>query len=289
MTATARQPSFRTILVLARASNLPTVWSNCLAGWLLGGGGYWLQFVMLCSGASLLYIGGMFLNDAFDVDFDRQWRRERPIPSNQISESEVWVWGSAFLVLGILTLAIIGLQTAVLSVLLAGCIVLYDAVHKAFTFSPVIMAACRFLLYLVAASTATFGITGVTIWSGLALACYIVGLSYIAQRESARGPLRYWPCLFLAAPIGLALIVSPGPFLAPALYYSLIVAVWVLWCLNHTFGRTHRNIGYTVSGLLGGIVLVDLLAVLPGDPWLIITFAGLFLFSRIFQRFIPAT
>ena len=36
----ARQPSnLRTLLVLGRASNLPTVWSNCFAGWLLGGGG----------------------------------------------------------------------------------------------------------------------------------------------------------------------------------------------------------------------------------------------------------
>jgi hypothetical protein len=29
----------RTLLVLGRVSNLPTVWSNCLAGWWLGGGG----------------------------------------------------------------------------------------------------------------------------------------------------------------------------------------------------------------------------------------------------------
>ena len=30
----------RAWLVLSRGSNLPTVWSNCLAGWWLGGG--WL-------------------------------------------------------------------------------------------------------------------------------------------------------------------------------------------------------------------------------------------------------
>src|SRR5213594_1545943 len=33
------QPYWRTLLILGRASNVPTVWSNCLAGWLLGGGG----------------------------------------------------------------------------------------------------------------------------------------------------------------------------------------------------------------------------------------------------------
>ena len=26
----------RTLLILGRVSNLPTVWSNCLAGWIMG-------------------------------------------------------------------------------------------------------------------------------------------------------------------------------------------------------------------------------------------------------------
>src|SRR5438094_889537 len=75
----------RTLLMLGRVSNLPTVWSNCLAGWLLGGGGLALRFVLLCVGATCLYIGGMYLNDAFDFEFDRAFRRERPIPSVAIS------------------------------------------------------------------------------------------------------------------------------------------------------------------------------------------------------------
>ena len=29
----------RTLLILGRVSNLPTVWSDCLAAWWLGGGG----------------------------------------------------------------------------------------------------------------------------------------------------------------------------------------------------------------------------------------------------------
>ena len=37
------------------------------------------------------------------------------------------------------------------AVLLAATILLYDAVHKIFAFSPVIMAGCRFLLVLLAA------------------------------------------------------------------------------------------------------------------------------------------
>ena len=60
----------RTFLVLGRVSNVPTVWTNCLAGWLLAGGGEWTRFAWLCAGATLVYLGGMFLNDAFDAEFD---------------------------------------------------------------------------------------------------------------------------------------------------------------------------------------------------------------------------
>ena len=61
----------RTLLVLGRVSNLPTVWSNCLAGWWLGGAGNFGKLPFLFLGMSLLYTGGMYLNDAFDEEFDR--------------------------------------------------------------------------------------------------------------------------------------------------------------------------------------------------------------------------
>src|SRR5829696_10188827 len=93
--------TLRTLLVLGRVSNVPTVCSNCLAGWLLGGGGDWRRFMLLCAGATLLYVGGMYLNDAFDAEFDSQHRRERPIPSGAIKLGTVWRIGIALLVAGV--------------------------------------------------------------------------------------------------------------------------------------------------------------------------------------------
>src|SRR6266853_1629535 len=90
----------RTLLVLGRVSNLPTVWSNCLAGWLLGRGGPWDRFALLCLGATLLYTGGMFLNDAVDEEFDRRYRPERPIASGRITGCTVWVLSCIWLVIG---------------------------------------------------------------------------------------------------------------------------------------------------------------------------------------------
>jgi hypothetical protein len=67
------------------------------------------------------------------------------------------------------------------------------------------------------------------------------------------------------------------------------LAGWVFWAISRSFGRGGANVGFTVSRLLAGIVLVDLLAVAgTSSPW-----AGLFgvwfVLALLLQRFIPAT
>ena len=156
----------RTFLILGRVSNLPTVWSNCLAGWWLGGGGNFKNLPLLLAGATFLYVGGMFLNDAFDTEFDRRHRKERPIPSGMIALDSVWRWGLAWLALGAVILLWPGKVTGGLGLALAFCIILYDAVHKLIPFSPVLMGLCRFFLYVLAASTGLNGVTGWAIWCG---------------------------------------------------------------------------------------------------------------------------
>lgn len=288
MTARTR-PSWRTLLVLGRVSNLPTVWTNCLAGWGLGGGGDSLwPLLILCWGASLLYIGGMYLNDAFDAQFDRQYRRQRPIPSGAIPEETVWRIGWSLLGLGVISLATLGLTPAILAVLLAGAIVLYDLLHKALAFSPVLMSLCRLLLYPLAASTGVMGVTGNSIWSGIAMAGWIVGLSYVAKRESTTGQLQRWPLLFLAAPLVFAGLYNAGDFRLYSLAVGFLLSAWAVWCLRHTFAPGNRNLGLTVSGLLAGICLVDWLALLPSTP-VAILFVACFVISLLAQRLIPAT
>lgn len=280
----------RALLVLGRVSNLPTVWSNCLAGWLLGGGGAISNLLIACLGTTCIYVGGMYLNDAFDEQFDREYRKERPIPSGLVSSGEVWMWGSAWLLAGTILLSFFGVTTMTLVFLLATCVVVYDAVHKAIAFSPVLMAMCRFFVYLIAASLAVDGVTGFTIWSALALGLYIVGLSYIARKESIRGMLGYWPAYLLATPIVLAFIGNEGQYAQRALLLSMILGCWILRCLQFTYWSTQRQVGRTVSGLLAGIVWVDLLAVAGGPGIAVSTvFLGLFILALVFQRFVPAT
>ena len=244
---------------------------------------------MLCLGATCSYIGGMYLNDAFDAEFDRQHRSARPIASGAISEGEVWWWGFGWLAAGGLSLAFFSWGTTVLVILMTASILVYDAVHKSVAFSPLLMALCRFFLYLVASSTAADGVNGLSIWSSAVLSAYIVGLSYVARKESIGGFLDYWPCYLLGTPIILAVLVNNNEFFGSGILWSVILGLWVLQCLRFLFWTSHRQIGRAVSGLLAGIVLVDLLAVAGQAPIILSLFLLFFAGALFLQRSVPAT
>lgn len=284
-------PQLRTFLILGRVSNLPTVWTNCLAGWWLGGGGNYWKLPFLLLGVSLLYTGGMFLNDAFDEDFDRQRRAERPIPSGKISAPLVWRYGFGQLALGIFLLLFCSQLAAICAMLLALTILIYDFTHKFFTASPWLMGACRFWVYIIAGATGVAGLNGFPIFCGAALAFYVVGLSYVARRESFRGPVPYWPLLLLAAPIVLAIALNTGEFRNDALWISLVLVLWLARCVKNIFLGGGLNPAWMVTNLLAGITFVDWLAVAPILPHLTsaIVFVALFGLTKWFQKFIPAT
>lgn len=282
---------FRTLVVLGRVSNLPTVWSNCLAGWWLGGGENFANLPRLFAGVTALYLGGMFLNDAFDADFDRQHRPERPIPSGAISLLAVWSWGLAWLALGALSLVAIGKITGALALVLVLCVIIYDATHKVITASPWLMGTCRFWIYVIAGSTASWGVNGWPIWCGLALGLYVAGLGHLARLENSRGQVPRWPLALLIVPVALAVLMDAGENRTPAIWLSLILVLWIARCAWPMFQRGQVNVGRIISGLLAGIVLVDWLAVGPQVPHLLSTvvFVPLFGATLGLQRFVPAT
>ena len=279
----------RALLILGRVSNLPTVWSNCLAGWWLGGGGNFGKLPLLLFGASALYIGGMFLNDAFDAEFDRQRRPSRPIPSGMISLTAVWRWSFALLGLGALALAALGKTTGVLTLALLACIIIYDATHRAIAASPWLLGLCRFWLYVIAGSTGVWGVNGGPIWCGAALAIYAAGFGSVARRGNFRRPVPIWPLLLLTAPVFLAMLMNAGDARKDAMLVSLVFGLWGARCARTIFLPDEANVGRIAAGLLAGIVLVDWLAVAPQLPhWLSgVVFLPLFGATLLLQRFVP--
>ena len=207
----------RTLLVLGRVSNLPTVWSNCLAAWLLTSGlrsdtPAWPLLLLLVAGCSALYLGGMFLNDAFDVAFDALHRPERPIPSGKISRRAVAVSGCALIALGIAFLAPVG---GVWAWALAGFILLYDAIHKKSAAGLPVMAGCRALIYpLVGVAATGDGAASLPAMLWVASGCmalWVLVLSLLARSNSRYSAAV--PNLLAAIPLVDLLLLSPRPVL----------------------------------------------------------------------------
>ncbi|MBC8245078.1 MAG: UbiA family prenyltransferase [Verrucomicrobia bacterium] len=290
----------KALLLLGRVSNLPTVWSNCLAAWLLAGGALaetadLQRFGWLIAGSTLLYLAGMFLNDAFDEKFDREHRMERPIPSSVISARFVWMLGIAQMALGLACVVWINVSAALCALALAGAILWYNRQHKRIAWSPIIMGLCRLLLYLLAGVVAVGAVNAPLGLASLALCGYVIGLSNIARKEATRGRVNSWPCWLLALPLAVPFVLNPvSPETAvqdirdwlPLLF---VYALWVGRSLLFTFKAAIPQHGRTVSGLLAGMVLFDALMASVPNPAFGLLFMGLFFLSLLLQRYIPAT
>jgi 4-hydroxybenzoate polyprenyltransferase len=181
----------RAYLLLSRLSNLPTVWSNVLAGWIAAGGGIVgnaAGLTAVAAAVSLIYVGGMFLNDAFDADFDRAHRPDRPIASGSVGLGETFAIGFLLLAMGVGWLARAGLPPFFWSMGLAAAIVLYDYRHKGFSLGPVVMGVCRGLVYCVAGSAAA-ALSAAVYAPAMLVAAYTASLTIVARQAGPRAPV----------------------------------------------------------------------------------------------------
>ena len=296
---TTRRPRWRVYLDLGRVSNLPTVWTNCLAGAALSGAALEMSALLVLAAAlSCFYTGGMFLNDAFDHRHDAKTRPRRPIPSGEAGLVEVYALGFGFLALGqsgFYAASVLQsgprLDSLGMGVILGVLIVYYNYRHKIDPHSPVVMAVCRGLVYLIAGSVAA-GSASAQVWIGaLVLACYVAGLTYLAAQEDLNRVKALWPALLLLAPMAFglyAVVWDPAQTaLVPLLACFLF---WTLWSASFLSAR-RRNVPRAVTGLIAGISLVDGVLIAAVSPELAgpaLALAGLLL-TRAFQRFVPGT
>ena len=255
--AASKSLSFATLLRLGRVSNLPTVWTNVLAGTVLAGGMWqsWRTGLLLIA-MTLFYVGGMYLNDYFDRAIDAHERPERPIPAREISTMAVAAIGFGFLALGIVTMAPMGAAAAATSAVLAAVIVGYDLFHKGNPFAPVVMGACRALVYCGAAIAVGGGVPTIVLIAALALLAYVAGLTYAARQESLDHVGNLWPLVLLATPLFVVLGASQHALTAVAICLLLAVALAraVYWLVRRP---APGSISRAVAWLIAGISLVD--------------------------------
>lgn len=279
-------------LRLGRVCNLPTVASNVLTGAALSGAmpapaalAAWTFAI------ALFYVGGMYLNDAFDRGWDARHRPERPIPSGAVRASTVFAAGFGMLAAGLALVAALALRGAggaaglLAALALAALIVVYDLHHKGKAAGPLLMGGCRALVY----ATVALGLGGA--WSGsatratLSLLGYLMGLTYVARQENLRALTQLWPLALLAAPFALN---APRALDAQAACFALLL-VAVLEALWLLFRAARRDIPGAVARLLAGICLLDALLVARLRPAYVLPCLAAYALTRVLQRYTPAT
>jgi 4-hydroxybenzoate polyprenyltransferase len=276
-------------LRLGRVSNLPTVASNVLAAVALAGARPSLaELAALCAALSLFYVGGMYLNDAFDREIDRRERPERPIPSGQVDAATVFLAGFGMLGVGLAAIAILavggdrGWLPVASAAGLGALIVFYDLHHKGNPWSAVVMGACRAAVYVTAALAAAGHADRAVVVGAGALWAYVIGLTYVARQENLREVGNLWPVGVLAVPVALA---RPHDAVSAVVYAGFLAWVGRALALVH-----RRRIKDGVTSLIAGVALLDaLFALAAGRPGLAVACGVAFALTALFQRVVPGT
>lgn len=284
-------------LKLGRVSNLPTVWTNMLAGIMLAGGTVIdSRTLPLMLALSMFYIGGMYLNDAFDAEIDAIERPERPIPSGQVSRETVYRLGFAMLGTGMCILLLLGFIPAqgtgwwspLAGIALVGAIIFYNWHHKNNPLSPLVMGLCRVLVYITAGLCLVVPAGAHLLVGAALLMCYLIGLTYVAKQENLEKVQNLWPLVFLAAPViyGANLMVEQ-PIVG---LFWIVFAGWIgiaLWLVKR---RRPGDIPRAVVSLIAGISLLDAMLIAATGHFSLAGLAVLgFVLTLLLQRFIPGT
>jgi 4-hydroxybenzoate polyprenyltransferase len=283
-----------TALRLGRVSNLPTVWTNVAAGLVLAGGAVRPgTYLPLAVALSLFYVGGMYLNDAFDREVDARERPSRPIPSGEVTARTVFAAGFALLAAGegvLVAWAAAGASwgPAAGGAALAAAIVWYDARHKRDPLAPVVMGLCRVLVYVTAALAVTAAPGAALAGGALALLAYLIGLTYVARQETLAEVRNLWPVACLAVPFAH----TAGDALASATTAALWVGLlaWVVLAVGRLVRRGRADVPGAVVRLIAGISLLDaLLMAAAGAPRTALAAAAAVPLTRLLQRHVPGT
>jgi 4-hydroxybenzoate polyprenyltransferase len=290
-TTAVRMPRLSTLLRLGRISNIPTVWTNVLAGSVIAGGDQNPgRIVLIMLAMTAFYVGGMYLNDFFDREVDARDRPGRPIHAGEIRAGMVSSIGFGLLATGVTLMIPFGLPATIWGALLAAVIVLYDVWHKGNVLSPIVMGTCRALVYIGTGAALAGSTSAATMIAAIVLASHVAGITYAAKQESLDRVGNLWPLALLAVPLLAALPAITGGCIVIAAFLLLLAADAIavrLLAMRPVPGA----VPLAVSGLIAAICLVDALAIaLEGGGVLLVAICALgYPLTRLFQKSFPGT
>jgi heme O synthase-like polyprenyltransferase len=290
--------SMRAWLELARLSNVPTVVSNVLVGAAIGvRGGSELsppRVAVAAAAVLLLYVAGMALNDVLDVEVDRIERPKRPIPSGRISRRNATIFIIGCMLVALALLASLGTSPLLVGTVLAAAIILYDAAHRRFAASILVLGACRGLTYGLATSAILWPPPWpILLTLACALALYVVSFSMVARVEMSgisnprrRLALALAPAAAAFAPL---LILHPRAW---SWWHIAAIAGLGLWLAHAALSllAAQPRMRQAIMAWIAGIALFDAMNLtLLDQPVLALMAAACFLITLAGHRSIAGT
>lgn len=281
-------------LETGRVSNLPTVWSNILLAYTLSSPILLVgHFLLFCLAGSLLYLGGCFLGDLRDVEFDRKHKPQRPIPAGVLQKNKV-LW---------LTICFFFSSNALLAwispnresfLLGAGClnavIICYALWHKKSPWLGLpLIAGCRLFLVLGIAVLG-IGVPEISVFASAgAVAIYTCCFASVARSESSTKKIsapNLLKCLMLILPFVAFLDWQQAQ--QHLILFALFYLPYLLWLLG-AFRFIQKEKGRYVSQCLAGFALLDASLLAAQGSLNALLCLGLFALALFLQQFTPAT
>ena len=142
------------------------------------------SLLSLCFFATLFYLGGIYLNNFFDSEFDLKFAPQTHFSVFGIPPFLLLLLSSFFFLSGILySFLSKNLFSGMSSFFLVLFIILYDLLHKKWKWAFFFLGMCRSLLYLWGIFCINFPISIIFLLPALTLFFYASFLTWFAQKE----------------------------------------------------------------------------------------------------------
>jgi 4-hydroxybenzoate polyprenyltransferase len=260
-------------LEIVRPANLATAVADVLAGYAVAGGANPGTLAYLVFSGTALYAGGVVLNDYFDRTIDRVERPERPIPSGRVPATAAAAMGGFLLTVAIGAGFCASVESGLLAVAIAGCVLFYDGWAKHVpAIGPIAMGLCRGLNLLLGLS-ANAAVFSQRWFIALLPIVYIAAVTAVSSGEVKGGSRRtslVTVVLFGAVCGGCVLLgLNPSFQLLWAAPLILLLGYRVLPALWRAFETpAAANIRAAVkAGVLSIVILDSAIAAGYAGPW----------------------
>ena len=253
---------------LVRIPNVFTTISNILLGYIFFTSidhFNYFDIFKLISISAFLYIGGMVLNDYFDIKIDKKERPWRPLPSNKISKKNALIIMVISFLYSLTISVIIGWYTFIITLTMVTLIFSYNRFLKNTICGSFIMGIIRSLNVLLGASESIFLIDGSIFDTRffiplLSEFLYVSAITILSKNETKDFFFNLWTILpfiiiyILIFSIGIFIIL--GTFNYDSLLPLIIFSCIIIYSHIRLFKKIITTIK-SVSQLITVIVILD--------------------------------